>query len=442
MDVLCLISNCPQINNPCNGFFPTPVQVTIFDLERGLRHVHEGPDRQPRRDRRAGSSGHCDRMGIASVAVYSRRRPLTRPRARRRRGGAHRRRRRRRRATSTSMRSWRRARRPARRRCIPATGSFGERRLCRAAARRGHRLHRADARSISTLSASSTRRARSPSAAACRCCRAPACSRRSRRRVPQPKRSAIPVMLKSTAGGGGIGMQLCQDDARAARRLRLRAAHGAGKLRRRAACISKASSPRARHIEVQIFGDGKGDVVALGERDCSLQRRNQKVIEETPAPGSPPSDARRAPRGRGRARARRSHYDRPAPSSSSTTSTREDFYFLEVNTRLQVEHRVTEAGHRRRPGRVDDPPGGGRGRAPDAASLTPKGAAIEVRLYAEEPGAGFRPTAGRLTQVAFPPMRARRRLDRDRHRGVAVLRSDAGQDHRRRPRRAMPRSPS
>ena len=93
---------------------------------------------------------------------------------------------------------------------------------------------------------------------------------------------------------------------------------------------------------MQIFGDGKGGVVALGERDCSLQRRNQKVIEETPAPGLTDETApalREAAIALGRTR---STTNRPARSNSSTTPTATKFYFLEVNTRLQVEHRVTE----------------------------------------------------------------------------------------------------
>ena len=92
-------------------------------------------------------------------------------------------------------------------------------------------------------------------------------------------------MLKSTAGGGGIGMQLCHDADDVARALRRACSARRVQVSAMRGSIWSASSPEARHVEVQIFGDGKGDVVALGERDCSLQRRNQKVIEETPAPG-------------------------------------------------------------------------------------------------------------------------------------------------------------
>ena len=90
-------------------------------------------------------------------------------------------------------------------------------------------------------------------------------------------------MLKSTAGGGGIGMQLCRDADELADRFTKIARLAARQFRRRAAFLERFVA-RARHVEVQIFGDGKGGIVALGERDCSVQRRNQKVVEETPAP--------------------------------------------------------------------------------------------------------------------------------------------------------------
>ena len=208
-----------------------------------------------------------------------------------------------------------------------------------------------------------------------------------------------PVMLKSTAGGGGIGMQLC---------------HSAEELAERFAAVERTARAsfgdarvylerfvaEARHVEVQIFGDGRGRVVALGERDCSLQRRNQKVIEETPAPGL--SDAVRA----------RLHAAAVALGESVSYASagtvefiydpqREDFSFLEVNTRLQVEHPVTEAVFgidlvewMVRQAAGEDPIGA-------AGPLAPKGAAIEARLYAEIPHANFAPSAGLLTEVRF-----------------------------------------
>lgn len=209
-----------------------------------------------------------------------------------------------------------------------------------------------------------------------------------------------PVMLKSTAGGGGIGMQLC-DNAEA-----LAAAFDTVKRTAKssfgdARVYLERFVSKARHVEVQIFGDGKGRVIALGERDCSLQRRNQKVIEETPAPGL--SDAVR----------QRLHAaavslgSQVAYASAGTVEfiydpAREEFYFLEVNTRLQVEHPVTEAVFG-----VDlvewmIRQAAGEDVLTGKENLVPRGAAIEARVYAEMPHAGFRPSAGLLTEVVFP----------------------------------------
>ncbi len=104
-------------------------------------------------------------------------------------------------------------------------------------------------------------------------------------------RIGYPVMLKSTAGGGGIGMSLCRDAGQLAAAFETVARLGAANFANAGVFVEKYVEA-ARHIEVQIFGDGRGEVIALGERDCSVQRRNQKVIEETPAPGL--SDAERA----------------------------------------------------------------------------------------------------------------------------------------------------
>ncbi|HEY0236766.1 MAG TPA: urea carboxylase [Afipia sp.] len=218
--------------------------------------------------------------------------------------------------------------------------------------------------------------------------------------MEQAELIGFPLMLKSTAGGGGIGMQLC---------------HDAEMLRERFATVQRTARAsfgdarvylerfvaEARHIEVQIFGNGKGDVVALGERDCSLQRRNQKVVEETPAPDLDEKTRSRlhdAAVALGKSVA----YESAGTVEFIYDVERRDFYFLEVNTRLQVEHPVTEAVFG-----VDlvewmVRQAAGEDVLSDAASLTSKGAAIEVRVYAENPNAGFRPSAGRLTGVEFP----------------------------------------
>ena len=207
----------------------------------------------------------------------------------------------------------------------------------------------------------------------------------------------FPLMLKSTAGGGGIGMRVC---------------YSADELEEAFAAIERLSQTnfkdtgiyaerfveRARHIEVQIFGDGKGRVVALGERDCSAQRRNQKVVEETPAPGI--SDAVRAELLAAATRlGERVQYRNAGTVEFIFDEARGEFYFLEVNTRLQVEHGVTEevtgidlVEWMVRLAAGDDP----------IRPTTPRGASLQVRIYAESPLHDFRPCAGLLSHVSFP----------------------------------------
>lgn len=218
--------------------------------------------------------------------------------------------------------------------------------------------------------------------------------------MQEAERIGFPLMLKSTAGGGGIGMQLCHDaetlrDRFATVQRTARASFGDARV------YLERFVAEARHIEVQIFGNGKGDVVALGERDCSLQRRNQKVVEETPAPGL--SDEMRARLHQAAVALGRSvAYESAGTVEFIYDVERQDFYFLEVNTRLQVEHPVTEAVFG-----VDlvewmVRQAAGEDVLAGAGELVSKGAAIEVRVYAENPNAGFRPSAGRLTCVEFP----------------------------------------
>jgi len=212
-----------------------------------------------------------------------------------------------------------------------------------------------------------------------------------------------PVMLKSTAGGGGIGMRVCRsaeelsDAFDAVKRL------GQNNFSDSGVFIEKYIQ-RARHLEVQVFGDGQGEVIALGVRDCSVQRRNQKVLEETPAPNLPAgmADALCAAAIK---LAKAVDYRSAGTVEFVYDSEAQRFYFLEVNTRLQVEHGVTEqvwgvdlvrwmielaAG--------DLPP-----LSELAAGLRPSGHAIQARLYAEDPGRDFQPSPGLLTAVAFPP---------------------------------------
>ncbi|SDS89570.1 5-oxoprolinase/urea amidolyase family protein [Actinoplanes derwentensis] len=208
-----------------------------------------------------------------------------------------------------------------------------------------------------------------------------------------------PVMLKATGGGGGIGMQACHDTAE------LTEAYGRVE---RLAVASFGSGgvflerfvQRARHVEVQVFGDGYGRVVALGDRDCSLQRRNQKVIEEAPAPGLP--DAVRARLHESAAALCASVGYRSAGTVEFVyDAAREEASFLEVNARLQVEHPVTEEVLG-----IDLVEWMLRLAQGDTGVLdTPRkaaGAAVEARVYAEDPTLGHRPSAGLVTRVSFP----------------------------------------
>ncbi|XAE54868.1 5-oxoprolinase/urea amidolyase family protein [Termitidicoccus mucosus] len=208
-----------------------------------------------------------------------------------------------------------------------------------------------------------------------------------------------PVMLKSTGGGGGIGMQVIRAPEQLAPAFASVARLAKNNFKEGGIFLEKYVE-RARHIEVQIFGDGCGHVVALGERDCSVQRRNQKVVEETPAPGLTVNQRRQLLENAARL-GNAVGYRNAGTVEFIYDAATGAFYFLEVNTRLQVEHGVTEevcgvdlvewmlkcaAGEL------------------DLSTYTPSatGASIQVRVYAEDPGKEFQPAAGTLTDVHFP----------------------------------------
>jgi urea carboxylase len=211
-------------------------------------------------------------------------------------------------------------------------------------------------------------------------------------------RIGYPVMLKSTAGGGGIGMQLARRDAEIADAYEAVERLAAKNFSRGGVFLEKYIE-RARHIEVQIFGDGVGGVVALGERDCSTQRRNQKIIEETPAPGL--SAAMRSRLHDSAVRlAKAVNYQSAGTVEFVYDVSCEQFYFLEVNTRLQVEHGVTEEVTG-----VDLVEWMLRQAAGEKFALRappPRGASIQVRVYAEDPARQFRPSSGLITHARFP----------------------------------------
>jgi urea carboxylase len=210
-----------------------------------------------------------------------------------------------------------------------------------------------------------------------------------------------PVMLKSTAGGGGIGMQLIWAASELAAAFESVQRLSKNNFKDSGIYLEKYVQA-ARHIEVQIFGDGKGKVIALGERDCSVQRRNQKVIEETPAPNIS-NETRQALCETAVKLGSALHYCSAGTVEYVYDNHSGQFYFLEVNTRLQVEHGVTELVTG-----VDLVEWMVRTAANDSAFLSayqhqPSGHAIQVRLYAEDPNKNFQPASGVLTEVKFSP---------------------------------------
>ena len=208
-----------------------------------------------------------------------------------------------------------------------------------------------------------------------------------------------PVMLKSTAGGGGIGMQLC---------------HSAEELKKSYDSVKQLSENNfsnsgvflekyieyARHIEVQIFGDGEGKAIAIGERDCSAQRRNQKVIEEAPAPNIS-NEVRNKLYETSVRLVEAVKYRNAGTVEFIYDQQDQEFYFLEVNTRLQVEHGVTEQVYqldlvqlmlKQAANELNELP----------TISKPTGHAIQTRIYAENPYKDFQPSAGLLSHVTFP----------------------------------------
>jgi urea carboxylase len=211
-----------------------------------------------------------------------------------------------------------------------------------------------------------------------------------------------PVMLKSTAGGGGIGMRVCRSAAELSESFEAVKRLGQNNFSDAGVFIEKYIQ-RARHLEVQVFGDGRGEVIALGVRDCSVQRRNQKVLEETPAPNLPDGMADELCAAAIKL-AKAVNYRSAGTVEFVFDSDARRFYFLEVNTRLQVEHGVTEqvwgvdlVRWMVQLAAADLPP-----LSELAHGLKPEGHAIQARLYAEDPGRDFQPSPGLLTAVDFP----------------------------------------
>ena len=219
------------------------------------------------------------------------------------------------------------------------------------------------------------------------------------RLVDEAERIGFPVLIKAAAGGGGRGMRVvtgAQEFAAALAGARREAAGAFGDDR----MLIEKYLPRPRHIEIQIFADTHGNTIYLFERDCSIQRRYQKVLEEAPAPGLDPK-RRRAMGKTAVAAARAVGY--VGAGTVEFIADAESFYFIEMNARLQVEHPVTEMLTGLDLVEWQLRVAVGEALPLEQRDLRLRGHAIEARLYAEDPERGFLPQTGTLHELRFPP---------------------------------------
>jgi urea carboxylase len=207
-----------------------------------------------------------------------------------------------------------------------------------------------------------------------------------------------PVMLKSTAGGGGIGMRAC-DDPKALEESFEQVAYLARANFKNGGLFVEKFISEARHVEVQIFGKKNGELVSLGDRDCSVQRRNQKVIEESPAPDID-DEVRHSIHMTAKNLAKEAGYTGAGTVEFLYDVKSSRFYFLEVNTRLQVEHGITEevTGVDLVEWMVRE----AAGELGPIQDKKPAGHSIQARIYAEDAGLDFRPSSGKITRVIMP----------------------------------------
>ncbi|MDR2192804.1 MAG: urea carboxylase [Endomicrobium sp.] len=214
----------------------------------------------------------------------------------------------------------------------------------------------------------------------------------------QALKIGYPVMLKSTAGGGGIGMRVCRCESELAENFLAVSRLAASNFKDGGVFIEKYIA-NARHIEVQIFGSRSGQIITLGERDCSVQRRNQKVVEESPAPKIS-EETRRNMLAAAKALAKEARYENAGTVEFLYDGDTEEFYFLEVNARLQVEHAITEevCGADLVEMMVKE----AAGELGIIEDKVPQGVSIEARIYAEDPLRDFCPSSGKITKIILP----------------------------------------
>src|SRR3954447_301113 len=217
--------------------------------------------------------------------------------------------------------------------------------------------------------------------------------------APPAEAIGYPVMLKAAAGGGGKGMRMIPSADELPGSYRAARSEAAASFGDDAVYLEKYIE-NPRHVEIQVMGDLHGKVVSLGERECSLQRRHQKVVEEAPSPVVDPDLRRRM--GEAAVKAASAVGYSNAGTCEFLLSSDGNFYFLEMNTRLQVEHPVTElvTGIDLVQAQVRVAEGEPLGREFDG--VQPRGHAVEVRLYAEDPWQRFAPSPGKIEMLRWP----------------------------------------
>jgi acetyl-CoA carboxylase biotin carboxylase subunit len=224
-----------------------------------------------------------------------------------------------------------------------------------------------------------------------------------------------PLLLKASAGGGGRGMRLVEAPGELEAAYRTAASEAQSAFGDSSLYVEKAVVG-ARHVEIQVLGDGEGAVLTLGERDCSIQRRHQKLVEESPSPAVTP-EIRAEMEGAGQRACETLRY-RGAGTMEFLLDADGQFYFIEMNTRLQVEHPVTElvTGIDLAHGQLAVAAGEG---LPQEGRATLRGHAIEFRINAEDPGDDFRPAPGRVTRF-HPPLGPGVRVDTHVEEGYTI----------------------
>jgi urea carboxylase len=246
--------------------------------------------------------------------------------------------------------------------------------------------------------------------------------------VEEAKKLGFPVMLKATAGGGGMGLLTCQDEKEVRESFKTVQSRGETLFKNAGLFIEKYF-PSSHHIEVQVFGNGQGKAIHFGERECSIQRRHQKVIEECPSPFVTKHPELREKLGDAAVRLAESiKYGSAGTIEYLVDDESADFFFLEMNTRLQVEHGITELCYD-----VDlvelmlkqadaelQGEGGLQGKYLESLQPSkPKGAAIEARVYAENPAKNYAPSPGMLQSVSWKEVKGSR-IDTWVHTGTKV----------------------